>query len=87
MSTLPSTYHLDHNSKTINFFIPKFHLPAHIEPCQIDFSFNLSQYVGWTDGEAPECGWANINPITSSTKEMGPGSWHDTLDDHFSDWN
>ena len=20
-------------------------------------------------------------------KEMGPGSWHDTIDDHFGDWN
>ncbi|KAG2114064.1 hypothetical protein BD769DRAFT_1630016 [Suillus cothurnatus] len=82
MSTLPSAYHLDHNSKTINFFILKFHFPAHIEPCQIDFSFNFSLYIGQTDGEAPERGWANINPIASSTKEMGPGSRHDTLDDH-----
>lgn len=87
MSTLPSAYHLDYDSKTINFLIPKFHLPAHIEPCQIDFSFNFSRYVGRTDGEAPERGWANINPIASSTKEMGPGSRRDTLDDHFGDLN
>ncbi|KAG1732347.1 hypothetical protein EDB19DRAFT_1831363 [Suillus lakei] len=87
MSTLPSAYHLDYDSKTINFLIPKFHLPAHIEPCQIDFSFNFSRYVGHTDGEAPERGWANINPIASSTKEMGPGSRRDTLDDYFGDWN
>ncbi|KAG2124145.1 hypothetical protein BD769DRAFT_1669671 [Suillus cothurnatus] len=39
------------------------------------------------ENEAPEHGWANINPIASSTKEMGPGSWHNTLNDHFSDWN
>ncbi|KAG1879782.1 hypothetical protein F4604DRAFT_1679367 [Suillus subluteus] len=43
--------------------------------------------VGQTDGEAPECGWSNINPMASSTKEMGPGSWRDVLDDHFGDWN
>ncbi|KAG1883671.1 hypothetical protein F4604DRAFT_1878922 [Suillus subluteus] len=76
-----------HLCKTINFFIPKFHLLAHIEPCQIDFSFNFSQHVSHTDGEAPERGWANINPIASSMKEMGPGSWCDTLNDHFGDWN
>ncbi|KAG1824460.1 uncharacterized protein BJ212DRAFT_1475761 [Suillus subaureus] len=40
-----------------------------------------------SSGEAPKCGWLNINLITSSTKEMGPGSQWDTLDDHFGDWN
>ncbi|KAG1870583.1 hypothetical protein DFJ58DRAFT_852169 [Suillus subalutaceus] len=44
-------------------------------------------YVGRTDGKAPERGWSNINPVASSTKEMGPGSRRDTLDDHFGDWN
>ncbi|KAG1743664.1 uncharacterized protein EDB91DRAFT_1236671 [Suillus paluster] len=72
MSKLPSAFHLDYNNKW---------------PCQINFSFNFSQHVGHTDGEAPERGWANINPIASSTKEMGPGSRRDTFDDHFGDWN
>lgn len=43
--------------------------------------------VGRTDGEAPERGWSHINPVATSTREMGPGSRRDTLDDHFSDWN
>lgn len=51
------------------------------------FSFNFGKNVGCTDGEAPERGWANINHVASSTKEMGPGARRDTLDDHFSDWN
>ncbi|KAJ6532232.1 hypothetical protein DFH09DRAFT_1092897 [Mycena vulgaris] len=69
------------------FLVPKFHLPAQIEACNLHFSFNLTRYVGWTDGEAPERGWANTNPLASSTKEMGPGSRRDTLNDHFNDWN
>ncbi|KAF7324472.1 CxC2 domain-containing protein [Mycena kentingensis (nom. inval.)] len=69
------------------FLIPKFHLPAHIERCNIEFLFDLTPYVGRTDGEAPERGWANINPLASSTKEMGPGARRDTVDDHFNDWN
>ncbi|KAJ7720502.1 hypothetical protein B0H14DRAFT_3098545 [Mycena olivaceomarginata] len=69
------------------WLIPKFHLPAHIEACNILFSFNLTPFVGQTDGEAPERGWANANPLVGSTKEMGPGARHDTLDDHFNDWN
>ncbi|KAG2037116.1 hypothetical protein BDR03DRAFT_982484 [Suillus americanus] len=71
MSTMPAHLLLDHASKVVRFFIPKFHLPAHI-----------LKY-----GEAPKRGWSNINPVVSSTKEMGPGSQRDTLDDHFGDWN
>lgn len=69
------------------FFVPKFHLNAHIQKCQVNYSFNFSPDVGWTDGEAPERGWAAINAVANSTKEMGPGSRHDTFDDHFGDYN
>jgi hypothetical protein len=58
-----------------------------VEECNLAFSFNLTKGIGRTDGEAPERGWANINPAAQSTKEMGPGSRRDTLDDHFGDWN
>ncbi|KAG2139344.1 hypothetical protein DEU56DRAFT_755645 [Suillus clintonianus] len=51
------------------------------------FSFNFTPGVGQTDREAPEQGWANINPVASSTKEMGPGARWDMLDDFFGDWN
>ncbi|KAJ7751515.1 hypothetical protein DFH07DRAFT_774758 [Mycena maculata] len=74
-------------AKFMTFLVPKFHLPAHIEECNLRFSFNLTRDVGQTDGEAPERGWANANPLARSTKEMGPGSRRDTLDDHFNDWN
>ncbi|KAJ7116908.1 hypothetical protein C8R44DRAFT_879439 [Mycena epipterygia] len=78
---------LDGRGKFMVFLVPKFHLPAHIEACTLRFSFNLTRDVGWTDGEALERGWANANPLATSTKEMGPGSRRDTLDDHFNDWN
>ncbi|KAJ7174245.1 hypothetical protein B0H12DRAFT_1246897 [Mycena haematopus] len=71
----------------MTFLVPKFHLPAHIEACNLKYSFNLTPNVGQTDGEAPERGWADANPLARSTKEMGPGSRRDTLDDHFNDWN
>ncbi|KAF9462998.1 hypothetical protein BDZ94DRAFT_1259836 [Collybia nuda] len=69
------------------FLVPKFHLPAHVMACQTPFSFNFNAHVGRTDGEAPERGWSHINPVATSTREMGPGSRQDTLDDHFGDWN
>ncbi|KAG1765287.1 hypothetical protein EV702DRAFT_1182508 [Suillus placidus] len=71
MLAFPHKYHIKHDEKVITFFVPKFHLP----------------YVGRTDGEAPERGWADINPLATSTREMGPGSRRDTIDDHFNDWN
>ncbi|KAG1784380.1 uncharacterized protein HD556DRAFT_1435459 [Suillus plorans] len=88
MASMPPRLHLtDRDNKTIRFFVPKFHLNAHVQSCQTAFSFNFGKNVGRTDGEAPERGWANINRVASSTKEMGPGTCRDTLDDHFSDWN
>lgn len=71
----------------ILFLVPKFHLPAHIADCQIRYSFNLTPGVGRTDGEAPERGWSAVNAVATSTREMGPGSRRDTLDDHFGDYN
>ncbi|KAF8429324.1 hypothetical protein L210DRAFT_3418879 [Boletus edulis BED1] len=87
MKRVPDMWHIDQTSKDITFLVPKFHLPAHITECQWLFSFNLVRGVGRTDGETPERAWASINPAASSTKEMGPGSQWDVIDDHFGDWN
>jgi hypothetical protein len=67
--------------------IPKFHLPAHKDICHTKYSLNLRPGCGRTDGEGIERDWANINPAATSTKEMGEGSRHDTIDDLFGDWN
>lgn len=75
------------NKFIINYLIPKFHLNAHQPSCHVTYSFNYTPNVGRTDGEAPERGWAAMNPVANSTKEMGPGSRRDTLDDHFGDIN
>ncbi|KAJ7769741.1 hypothetical protein B0H14DRAFT_3509403 [Mycena olivaceomarginata] len=76
------------DEKHVVFLVPKFHLPAHIEQCNIDFSFNLTPGVGRTDGEAPERGWADANRLSNSTRVSGPGARRDTLDAHFqySNW-
>lgn len=87
MKTYPRWMQTDHNSKFFHFLVPKFHLPAHVMACQTVFSFNFNRFVGRTDGEAPERGWSKINPIATSTAEMGPGHRRDTLDDHFGDGN
>ncbi|KAF8908714.1 hypothetical protein CPB85DRAFT_1456016 [Mucidula mucida] len=74
-------------AQSITYLIPKFHLPAHIVPCCYLYSFNWTPEVGQTDGEALERGWAASNGAAASTKEMGPGSRLDTLNNHFGDQN
>lgn len=83
----PESLQIDHEQHSFYFLVPKFHLPAHIKKCQTDYSFNFNKNVGRTDGEGVERGWSYINPIAASTREMGPGSRRDVLDDHFGDWN
>ncbi|KAJ7053673.1 hypothetical protein C8F01DRAFT_1374953 [Mycena amicta] len=78
---------LDKNNKCFVFLVPKFHPPAHIEECNIRFSFNLTRHVGMTDGEAPERGWSITNPLAGSTMNMGPGTRRDALDAFFNDQN
>jgi hypothetical protein len=87
MERFPPEFHIDNTKVSIVFLVPKFHLPAHRPACHSTFSFNFTPRVGRTDGEAPERGWSNTNALGLSTKEMGPGSRRDTLDDHFGDMN
>ncbi|KAH7909277.1 hypothetical protein BJ138DRAFT_1115126 [Hygrophoropsis aurantiaca] len=78
---------LTFSAVSFSFGIPKFHAPAHAASCGIPHSLNLMPGVGRTDGEGIERNWAEMNRVANSTKEMGPGSRHDTLDDHFGHHN
>ncbi|KAK6966340.1 CxC2 domain-containing protein [Favolaschia claudopus] len=69
------------------FVIPKLHIHAHTLFCQLCFSLNYLPGAGQTDGEGIERPWANVGGVATSTREMGPGSRHDILDDHFGWWN
>lgn len=80
MNMLSYPMHFTHEEKKITFFVPKFHLPAHVAECQWKYSLNFMKGIARTDGEVPEHGWAILNAAASSTKEMGPGHRRDTLD-------
>ena len=71
----------------IAFVIPKFHIYGHGLAGQTKFSLNFLRWMAEMNGEDPERWWAHINPISPSTKEMGPGSRCDTIDDHAAAWN
>lgn len=69
------------------FVIPKMHIHGHKQECQDTYSLNTTPGSANTDGEGIERPWADIGPVSTSTREMGPGSRHDTLDDHWGHWN
>ncbi|KAF8885532.1 hypothetical protein BD779DRAFT_1673697 [Infundibulicybe gibba] len=74
MFAIDHTFDILDGHVNIKFLVPKFHLPAHVAACRTRYSFNFTKGVGRTDGEAPERGWSEVDPLAPSTKEMGPGS-------------
>lgn len=67
--------------------IPKFHEPAHLDKNHEQYSFNLAEGIGLSDGECPERVWGSHNPLAGSTRSSGPGTRDDILDDNFGHWN
>ena len=69
------------------YVLPKFHIYNHGPKCILNFSLNFLRWSAASDLEDPERWWSHINPVSMSTKEMGEGSRHDTIDDHTRSWN
>ena len=86
-SGLPEAIKFDPIGRQVDYVIPKFHIAAHGSKCQSKFSLNFRRFMARTDGENIERGWAWMNPASLSTREMGPGARHDTLDDQWMSWN
>ncbi|KAJ3817326.1 hypothetical protein F5880DRAFT_1493129, partial [Lentinula raphanica] len=87
VKVLPSLVSWDLSLHKIFFAIPKLHIHGHQLSCQLNFSLNWLWGAGRTDGEGVERPWAHLGPIASSTRDMGPGSRHGTMNDHFGHWN
>jgi hypothetical protein len=88
MKVFPHSWNVDHEGHTtVTFLVPKFHLPAHVQACHINFSYNLTKGVARTDGEGVERGWSKADPLAMSTRLMGPGSRREVIDDHSGDSN
>ncbi|KAF8193468.1 hypothetical protein K438DRAFT_1969370 [Mycena galopus ATCC 62051] len=84
METLPATMWLQINLKNVWFKVPNFHLPPHIpETCHSAFSFHYMWGAGTTHGETVEQNWEFSNGAVASTKMMGVGTRHATLEDLF----
>ena len=80
---LPSHLRIELPDENLRYAIPKYHFNAHKASGHTGYSLNLMRGAGRTDGEEIERSWARHNQTSASTREMGPGSREDTLEDHF----
>ncbi|KAJ7018021.1 hypothetical protein C8F04DRAFT_1214811 [Mycena alexandri] len=76
-------YKIDVAEDRVWFKVPNFHLPPHKRPCHSPFSFHWMWGAGRTHGETVEQNWEFTNRAAASTKMMGLGSRHATLEDLF----
>ncbi len=87
LSNLCSIIDVDLNSVNLDVAIPKGHIKSPGKSCQSVFSLNYLPGSARMYGEGVERDWAHMNALTASTREMGPGNRHETLDDHWGSWN
>ena len=55
--------------------------------CQMEFSLYYLLGSMCVDGEGIKCMHSNTGPVCNGTKQMGPGSHHDTMDCYWVHWN
>lgn len=82
-SGLPEHLRMEMPTDDLRYVIPKYHFNGHKEKDHSKYNLNLVQGSGLTDFEEVERNWSRHNATAASTREMGPGSRHDTLEDHF----
>lgn len=87
VKVLPSLVRTNLAEQATRFVIPKLHIHGHQLSCQLEYSLNWLPGAARTDGEGIERPWAHMGPIATSTRDMGPGSRHGTINDHFGHWN
>ncbi|KAI0070519.1 hypothetical protein K474DRAFT_1713270 [Panus rudis PR-1116 ss-1] len=83
MKTLPPHLQVEIPKGDMRYAIPKYHLNAHREEDHNRYSLNLIPGAARMDGEEIERNWSRHDGAATSTREMGPGSRHDTLEDYF----
>ncbi|KAF7797546.1 hypothetical protein EIP86_008746 [Pleurotus ostreatoroseus] len=74
---------IDPENVNFRYAIPMYHFRAHKEKDHNKYSLHLLEGVGRSCCEGIERNWPKHEETAASTREMGPGSRHDTLEDHF----
>ncbi|KAJ7164597.1 hypothetical protein C8R43DRAFT_1122474 [Mycena crocata] len=84
---LPERIRLDLDKVEVQCGLPVWHASSHETECSNENSLSFLVGVGKTDGEGVERTWANLNPASFHTKEMGCGNRADTLEDKIDSHN
>ncbi|KAJ7315538.1 hypothetical protein DFH08DRAFT_971894 [Mycena albidolilacea] len=84
---LPPTLRFELAHYFVKFVIPKLHILGHLKFCQDFFSLLYILGSAQADMEGIERIWSSSGLMGASTREMGPGSRQDTLDDFWHHWN
>ncbi|KAJ3014547.1 hypothetical protein NUW54_g1280 [Trametes sanguinea] len=71
----------------LKMLLPKMHMHAHQEACQVVYALCYAHGFGLIHGEGVETPWAELNPAGLSTREMTDGARHDALTSLFNYWN
>ncbi len=71
----------------LQILLPKLHMYAHKDLCQVIYSLVFSSGFGLSHGEGVETPWAEFNIAGLPTREMTAGARHDALTDLFNFWN
>ncbi|KAJ7431410.1 hypothetical protein B0H11DRAFT_1762257 [Mycena galericulata] len=80
---LPESLRLKLLPENVWWKVPNFHLPPHKRGCHSPYSFHWMRGAGMTHGEGVEQNWAFSKGAAASTRLMGPGARHATLEDVF----
>lgn len=84
---LPSLLRLTAVHCIVAFVIPKLHILGHLVKCQDSFNLLYTLGAAMSDMEGIERIWSGSGLLGTSTREMGPGSQQNTIEDYWHNWN
>ncbi|KAJ7058422.1 hypothetical protein C8F01DRAFT_1303976 [Mycena amicta] len=87
MTRLPAHMQQNLDEVTLQYGLPVWHADSHRADCRDQNKISYQPGAAKTDGEAIERVWADLNPASFSTKEMGLGSRADMIDDRVDNHN
>jgi len=71
----------------MRFSVPVVHLRDHKELCEYIFGTYYMPGSAHFYGEQAESIWAVFNQLGGRTRQMKKGHRHDTINEHYGDWN
>ena len=73
--------------KRLKMLLPKMHMHAHKNLCQVVYTLCFAAGFGLMHGEGIETIWAELNAAGRTTREMLAGARHDALNALMNYWN